>query len=291
MKKKGFILVSLLFAVLMAFGVGLYLYEVLVKGNSSSENLLKLIVIETSGVVGLIQLYARGGRRKSLDYYSSQYTDEIKNAFVNSEEDKKTLLEAVRKYNENRFDSSIDLLRRLEKKCQTHADLYAVKLFLALALTDRGSEKAAMTVYEEMLSADLISATVYGNLGSIYTSLGMKEQALDIYNLALTAYPDAHIAYNNLAQLEFKLGDLQSAKEHAAKALEISFKNYQAASLLAIIHSIEGNEADSGRYTQMAISAGQNAVKLQQAKAYYKNACRSEENTEYDELEAEDDID
>ena len=271
MKNKGKIFLTALFIALILFGVGLYLYEVLVKDLSPTENVFKLIILAVSGTVGLIKLYAGGNKRRTLTFYEERYPNELDGAFVDNPTARKALLSAVRLYNENKFTAAIKMLKSLREKCSSRSDSYSVELFIALAHTDMGESRTAMQVYENMLNRGLASSTVYGNLGSLYSSLGMKEEAIEVFKLAIDADPTAHVVYNNLAQLEFKLGELESAKEHAHKAVEISFKSRQAASLLAIIYTVEENEDMAKKYTQIAISAGENSIKLQQAKSYYKN--------------------
>ena len=270
MKRKSIkIVLTVVFIGLVLSGVGLYIYDVFYKGDSPTKNLFKLIMLAITGVAGIVKLYS-GGNGKSLAYYEKSYSSEIKNAFVDNPKAKKQLLGALRSYNENRFDSAIKKLTTLRQKCETHADCYATELFIALSYTDMGAAQSAVSVYENMLRCGLVSATVYGNLGSLYASLGMKDEALEVYTLAVNTYPDAHIAYNNLAQLEFGLGDMESAKVHAHRAVEINYKSYQAASLLAIIYMLEGNDEEEKKYTRLAVGGGQNMLSLEQAKAYYK---------------------
>ena len=63
------IILTVLFVGLVLFGIGLYLYEVLVKHLSPTENLFKLIILAVSGIGGLIKLYGGGKKRRSLDFY------------------------------------------------------------------------------------------------------------------------------------------------------------------------------------------------------------------------------
>ena len=270
MKRKSIkIVLTVVFIGLILLGCSLYIYDVFYKGKSPSENLFKLVMLAITGVAGIVKLYS-GGYRKTLTYYEKSYSSEIKNAFADNPEAKKQLLNALRIYNEHRYDATIKKLTSLRQKCETHADLYAVELFIALSYTDMGVSRSAVSVYENMLRCGLVSSTVYGNLGSLYASLGMKDEALEVYTLAVNTYPDAHIVYNNLAQLEFGLDDMESAKAHAHRALEINYKSYQAASLLAIIYMLEGNDEEEKKYTRLAVGGGQNMLSLEQAKAYYK---------------------
>lgn len=277
------IILTVLFVSLVLFGIGLYLYEVFVKHLSPTENLFKLIILAVSGVGGLIKLYGGGKKRRSLDFYEKSYQAELKGAFAQDSASRRSLLQALRLYNENKFSAAAKALEKLRVKCSTHADLYSVELFIALSYTDMGAESFAITVYEGMLSRGLTSATVYGNLGSLYSSCGMKDKAKEVLNLAVNVNPGADVAYNNLAHLEFKLGEFDSAKMHAVRALEINFKNRQAASLLAMIYAVEMNEEEEKKYTKMAIAAGQDALKLESAKRYYISLASYEKKDEDEE--------
>ncbi len=288
MKTKAVkIICTALFIVLILLGIGLYCYDVFCKDKSPSENLFKLIMLTITGVAGLVKLYAGGAKRRNLAFYEGTYSTEIGNAFENNPTARKALLKALRSYNEERFYAAIKALTSLRQKCVTHADFYSVELFIALSYTDMGISQSAVSVYEGMLRNGLSSASVYGNLGSLYASLGMKDEAMEAYTVAINTYPDAHIAYNNLAQLEFKLGDMESAKAHALRAVEINYKNYQASTLLALIYMLEGNVEEETRYTQMAIGAGQNITKLEVVKEYFKRVRSGESTDESDSYESD----
>jgi len=271
---KGFvvkIIATVLFVGLVLFGIGLYLYEVLVKNTSPTENLLRLVILSASGVLGLTKLYGgqKKRRRRSLEYYEGQYTKELKNTFVEDPASKKSLLKAIRLYNENKFISAVRILKSLRSKCASSRDSYAVELFIALSYTDMGALKSAADSYEKMISRGLKSYTVYGNLGNLYSALGMNDKATEVLKLGIDAYPDSDLIYNNLAQIEFEDWDFESAKAHAHAAAEINSKNRAAASLLAVIYFIEGNTEEEEKYTQIAIKAGHSAANIQYAKENY----------------------
>ena len=120
-----------------------------------------------------------------------------------------------------------------------------------------------------MIRNGIYSSTVFGNLGSIYTREGRESDAKEMLALAIEADPNNPAPHQNLASLNFDLGNLTAAKTHALEALEINARYKPSASLLAIIYSIEKNKDEEAKYTAIAISAGEKPDALNRAKAYY----------------------
>ncbi len=265
------ILLSAVFIVLAVGTVALYIYEVAFKGVSPTENLIRMLATVFICIGGLVRLLSGGTSvRRGLNFYQSEYAEHIRDAFSESPFLRKKLLCAIRLYNENRFDKAIKYLIELKHSCQKGNDFYAVNLFIALTLTDTGLKKEAVTVYNELIDKNLANTTVYGNLGSLHSSLGNYDDAIRYSRLSIQNDEKNPAPYNNLAKLYFDNFDFENAKEYAMKALEINHKFRQSASLLAIIYSLEEDATNAEKYSHIAISSGERPDDLKRAIEYYK---------------------
>lgn len=264
------IIVIVILIALIAASLILYLVDIILNNTPPTKNLLKTLVPIFICIGSLVRLFVRQGRR-NLAYYESCYYEDIGNAFASSPFYRKKLLSAIRIYNENKFGKALKLLGELKKVSETRDDLYAVGLFTGLVLTDMGFENDAVAVYNALINMNITSATVYGNLGSIYSGMGKYDDAIAAMRLAIQNDEKNPASYNNLANLYFDTYDLENAKKYALKALEINHKFRPSASLLAIIYSCEKDKENAEKYFHIAISAGQDPEKLQRAIKLYQS--------------------
>ena len=182
---------------------------------------------------------------------------------------RKKLLCAVRLYNEDKYRKAIKYLTELQSCCDHTDDYYAVGLFLGLALTDMGHESAAVEVYNSLLRMGITSTTIYGNLGSLHSSLGNYDDAIACMHLSIQNDEKNPAPYNNLAKLYFDTYDLENAKTYAMKALEINHKLRQSATLLAIIYTLEGDAENAKKYSHISVASGEDPDRLQAVIAHY----------------------
>ncbi len=272
MKKQKLIriILTVVLIALLAFGVGLYVVEITTKGVDPIKNLPKLLSIVAVCIVGILRLYLGGGaRRRGLGYYERQYEEYLKNAFSEHPMHRKKLLCAVRLYNEDKYRKAIKYLTELQSCCDHTDDYYAVGLFLGLVLTDMGNESAAVEVYNSLLRMGITSTTIYGNLGSLHSSLGNYDDAIACMHLSIQNDEKNPAPYNNLAKLYFDTYDFENAKTYAMKALEINHKMRQSATLLAIIHTLEGDAENAKKYSHIALASGESPERLQATIARY----------------------
>lgn len=265
-------IIRIIGVLLIAAALGLYGYGVLVNGDAPGDNLLRTIVIALSGVSVIGKTFPR---RKPLSVYAAQYPKELGAAFQDEPRLRTKLLEAVRLYNEEKNPQALRVLNGLQEHCRERDDYYAVGIFTALTQTDMGLQKAAVETYEGMIARQAVSSQLYSNLGSCLSSLGEYDKACNALKKAIELNPQNPLAHNNLANLYFKHEDYAQAKASAEEALRINAATYQASTLLAILHAIEGNEAETERYYDMAVSAGQNPEALMGSIRYYQAKAQS----------------
>jgi tetratricopeptide (TPR) repeat protein len=289
--KKNEIIRRVLIAVLIlltALAIVFYIVDITVNNTPPTENLFRAIATILICIGGLIRICAKGGRRRSLNFYESQYLKEIGSAFKNEPILKKKLLRAVRLYNENNFNKALKYLSFLKPVCKTKEDVHAVGLFIGLTLTDMDYTKDAVEIYHQMIEMNAVSSTVYGNLGNLYFSMGDHDSAISYLRLAIQNDEKNPAPYHNLASMYFNNFDFENAKEYAKKALEINHKFRQSAALLAIIYSLENDSANAEKYSHIAVVSGENPARLNNAIAYYKSA-KPENNTDETDFDDEDD--
>lgn len=195
-------------------------------------------------------------KRQSLKFYQEKYKGDIGHAFEKSFLTKRKLLSAIRLYDEKNFDKALKALSDLQKKCKLKCDLYTVGLFMALTLTEMGSEQQAINVYTVLINEGLVLPIICQNLGHLCQKLGNHDGAIQAYQLSIQSDSRDPIPYNNLAKLYFDTGDMQSAKKHALKALELNHKMPQPAATLALIYTLEDDQANIEKYYRIATANG-----------------------------------
>ena len=269
------IILTVILGALILASVGLFVADLIINNTPPTENLFKALGAVFICSAALVRLWYNKGRR-SLTFYESAYQEHIKDAFSERPFYRKKLLYAIRLHNENNCDKALKYLLELKPLAQTQEDIYAVGLFTGLTLTKAECYNEAIHVYQSMISMDVTSATVYGNLGNIYLTLGNRQDAISYIRLAIQNDESNPAPYNNLASLYFETSDFENAKIYAEKALQINHKMYQASTLLAIMYTMEGDSANAEKYSHMAIAGGRDPAELKKIIAYYTSAERQD---------------
>lgn len=251
---------------LMSVLVGLYCWDVFANGTPYTENLSRFALLEAGLAITLIRV-ATGAKkgRVPLSVLEREYAAFLSESFADTPKNRKKLLEAARFYNENKYEKAMDLLFSLQRECVSTLDRIGVLMLMALCLDDMGLYAEAATTYSDllpMLTNDEVKSTVYNNLGLLYCKHGDYEKAAECYEAALHDDPDNAYARNNIAKIYYEMGEYDKAVREAEKALELHPKLYQAASLLCMIHAIEGRDGESEKYFRRAVAAGESSAAL-----------------------------
>ena len=279
------IILAAILVCLIILSAVFYAVDIIANNTPPTKNLFKALAAIFICAGSLARLFVKKGRR-SLEYYESQYSNEIGNAFANAPFYRKKLLCAIRLYNEDNMAKALKYLGQLKQVSKERDDLYAVGLFTALVFTDMGCVEDAIVVYNALIKMDITSTTIYGNLGSIYSGMGNYNYAIACSRLAIQNDENNPAPYNNLAKLYFDTYDFENAKEYALKALKINHKFTSSATLLAVIYSLENDKENFEKYSHIAISSGENPARLQRIIERYQTKI-AEENPE-DPTEYED---
>lgn len=261
------ILISILF--FLIFGIiAIYIYDIAVLKNNPTENLLRTVLIFASLILSLVKIISK--KPQSLSFYENAYSEELYKAFENDKTLRKKLICATKDYNNGNMKRCINTLLKLLKKAKTSYDRRAVKLFLALSMEELEKYDLAIRWYSYLLDDAPYYGTALSNLSVIYSKIGNNELSVKYGKLAINANPENPYAYNNVASAYFSNYDIKNAEEYALKALEIKSDLKQAASLLAIIYSMNNNLEKAHKYSHIAVNSGEDAEELEAAVDKYR---------------------
>ncbi len=271
MKRKTLkILYIALVLVLIAAVIALYLYEVLYVKKPYTENLFRAVLIVVSLLIALYKVVTGYGR-KPLRLYESLYAKEIGDAFGRDSRKRRKLLCACRFYDEGKNKKAVKTLFELRKVAKGKNEHVSILLFIALCYTKSGFNAEAIKAYDELLTLDPNHAQAHSNLGARWMAEGDFQKALQYYHRSIELRPNYYAAYVNRANCYFYQGEFDNAIVDAKQALEYKNNGHEAASLLAIIYALQGDEGKKQRYYHISVSSGKDPRELSNAIQYYLN--------------------
>lgn len=271
-KNKINILLTVLIIVAIIGLVAYYLFDVFYNNTPYKDNLFRTLAVVCMLIATAIRLSKTGSRkRNSLDVYEKIYENEIGFAFQNKPILKKKLLCAIRLFHEGNYRKALKYLGELLKECEFNRDSAVVLFFIALCYADAGHTEDAIKVYYDLLKIEPNNARVHSNLGAQLMNYGDFEAALMHYNKSIEIKPDNYFAYNNRANYYFRINEYDNAVNDAKKALEIKNNGVEAASLLAIIFALTGDEENKKKYFRIAITSGRHPDELNAAIEFFLN--------------------
>jgi len=257
-------IICIILVILLMFAtLGLYLWGIVMNGDAPSDKLLQFLAIEFSALATLIRVIkGTGHKRRNLSFYERHYADQLGRAFENDPKIRRQLLEAIRLYNENKFDDAIENLLQLKRCCRNTQDRQAVLMFTALCYSDSNQSEKAISEYEKLLEENPYHNSALGNLAILYMQQGNYAAAEPLYQRAIDAAPEEGLGYHNLASLYYRMNDYDRAIDLFQKALEKKHTLYQAAATLSIIFALRGETQESRKFFEQAVTNGQNAQNL-----------------------------
>lgn len=262
------ILISILVFLILGI-IALYVYDVAVLKNDPQENLMKSVVVFSSLVLSLIRMIK--GRPNNLAFFENAYREEINKAFEEDKNLRKKLVSATRDFNDGNIKKAVKKLSFLLEKANTVYDKCAVKLFFALCMEECERYDLTVSWYLSLLEDNPYHTIALNNLSALYNKTGNNKLAVKYGKMSINAAPDNAFAYANVASAYFDDYDLKNAEEFALKALGLKSDLKEAASLLAIIYSIENNLEKAQKYSHIAVASGEDAEKLEDAIDGYKS--------------------
>ncbi len=256
MKNKGLRIFLQIFIVVLALVlIGLTLYEVIVKNDTSS--IPKAAVILIGLVVTSLRLFGVVKQRGQvpLATYRKHYADLAGNAFANDAKQEKTFLRALEAYASNHPGEALKLLDKLVPSYNTYEDRHALVMFKALCYDDLAMYDQAVELYEQALALREHS-TAASNMGLCYHRMGQYERAIAAYERAIAMNSADEFPHNNLAQLYVRCQEYEKALEHAIAAAAINNKMHQAYSAQAICYAMLGDRENYEKALHSAVLCG-----------------------------------
>ncbi len=261
-------------ALLLVGALGLYVYGIVAKGESPTDNLPRTVVIVISAISALMKLTPK---RRPLSFYANAYAKELGSAFQEDPAKREKLLEALRLYNEDKISAAIKALEALRPAAASRDARYAVEVFIALCQTDLGVYEEAIDTYEGMIASGLATSQVYSNLSYCHQAIHEMDKAGEAGLMALKLDPENARAHVNVGNILLEAGKYDLADEAAARATELAPDMQQGWTQLAITRAILGDEEGWKKASQQAVKHGQDAKKLAQAIARYVEKAKAAE--------------
>ena len=174
----------------------------------------------------------------------------------------------------------------LQEKIPQNAILHNLIGASELAL---GDAKAAANSYSRAIESDPSFLGSYINLGSLYRSIGMKDEALAIYKVALKLNNNDPSLYFNIGNLLMDFDEHKMAQESFRKAIEINQGHLDAHYniALSIMYQWKKNNSLGSTLYDLDVS-DESLEQLDQAKGHLERAEMSNrKNAEYYQLLAE----
>lgn len=124
----------------------------------------------------------------------------------------------------------------------------------ALAYASVANHQQARTCFTRALEINFDQPEVHNNFANFLKSAGDNSQARLHYRHAIDIAPKFQDAWRNLAILEYELGDLEPALEHAGKARQLAADDPAILTLLGNIYRKKDQPEDALNYFDQALS-------------------------------------
>lgn len=273
-KNVRIIVISLIILLILAC-LGFYFYDIVVNHRPYQDNLFKIILAVCLLVASMFRMF-RGNTRANLAFYEKAYAKELGSAFAHTPSLRKKLVSATRFYDESNYNNALKLLSQLANEAKTENDLVPVLLFSALCYSDAGLTDYAIKTYYSLLEYSPKNSQVHSNLGNLYLQSGDFKMALSHLTEAVESDSTNYYAYNNRANCYFRMQEYDNAIVDAEKALEIKNNGVEAATLLAVIYAIKGDEENKEKYYRLATVSGRPAQDIDRIIEHHMNEQKEE---------------
>ncbi len=259
MKKLSYVLYALLAAAL----VGLFLWDYLPDGYVETNTIIKFGLLLVAAVLGIVRVAS--GAKKSVSnkkaLYSKAYREFVNGAFSYNRKQEKKFYDAVDLFNRQKYAAASEKLEQIRPECENSTDLYAVTVFQALCFDRMRIYESAVEKYTAALQIRL-NTSLASNLGLCYERMGKLKEAAEQYRKSIQIDSANPIPKNNLAQMYIRTGDYEQAAQYAGEALEINPKMPQALNAMVVCAYVKGDREAFERYYRLAVTNGSDGVAL-----------------------------
>lgn len=120
-------------------------------------------------------------------------------------------------YSDNNYQKTMDLILQIDESKRTPQDW----LLLGNVLDDKGERDNAIFMYQKALTIDGKFYKAYYNLANCYADNGQYNMAVKNYKKAASLNKENAYVFYNLACTYIKLGDFNKAKTNLNKAITL----------------------------------------------------------------------
>lgn len=118
-------------------------------------------------------------------------------------------------YSDNNYQKTMDLILQIDEKERSAKDW----LILGNVLEDKGEKENAVFMYQKAISVDSKYYKAYYNLANRYIEKGQYHMAIQNYQKAASLNKENPYVFYNLACAYIKIGELGKAKTNLNKAI------------------------------------------------------------------------
>jgi len=213
-------------------------------------------------ILGIFNYVAKSRKgRPNITQYAESCKDILRDAFANDKSGYRKLMQGIDLYNNDENDKAIRVLNKLKSRCVTYRDTTAVLFFIAKSYNDNGEISKAIETYECLLKNEASFSVAWSNLGLIHHEAGRVADAKYALNQALLYDPENSCAYCNLANVFYKNGEFEDAKNMALKAFQLNNQLPAIASITALCYASLGDAENARKFCKI-YSASEDAEDL-----------------------------
>ncbi len=217
----------------------------------SSRAFSRLIVLFVAYIIGFLSYFFKEKAPNSTTRYAELYKHIIREAFSRDKAGYRKLMKGISLYNANQYDKAIRHLNKLEKRCVSCQDTSAVLFFIAKSYKEKGQIQKAIEYYERLVKTDASNSTAWSNLGLIHHEAGRVGEAKYALNQALLYNPDNAYAYCNLANVLYRNGEFEAARNMGLKSFQLNNQLSSAASITALAYASLGDEENARKFCKI----------------------------------------
>lgn len=248
--KNKLILFLNIFAILVALTFLILHFTGIVE--METKTLMKAGIIFVTYFLGVFNYFVKSNASTpKATQYAELYKHIIRDAFANDKTGYRKLMQGITYFNNNQYDKAIKHLTRLENSCMTSRDTSAVLFFIAKSYKDKGQISKAIETYERLLKIDASCSSAWSNLGLIHHEAGRVADAKYALNQALLYNPENPFAHVNLANVLYKNGEFEEAKNLGLKAFQLNNQLPAAASITALCYASLGDAENARKFCQI----------------------------------------
>lgn len=218
----------------------------------NTKTLMKAGILLVTYFLGVFNYLtkSRAGLPKTT-HYAELYKHIIRDAFANDKTGYRKLMQGITLYNNDQYDKAIKHLTKLEERCVTSQDTSSVLFFIAKSYKEKGQLSKAIETYERLLKSDASCSTAWSNLGLIHHEAGRSADAKYALRQALLYNPENPYAHVNLANVLYKNGEFEEAKDLGLKAFQLNNQLPAAASITALSYASLGDAENAKKFCKI----------------------------------------